>query len=295
MKPTHSAALVAALTLVATPAVAAPKKPMQDHPSCTKDPVLFSRMPNYYMTGPGHCAEIQFDMKEFHVVPEGGTNRRPEKVRVEGHLWRYRYAFDKEAGAYPSSLQIIRNYQAAAARLGGETLWEDTRSEKTTLRIKRDGKEIWVEVSAGVPRDFNVHILEREEMKQDVLANAEALHASLNTTGHVEVKGLFFDTGKAELKPESEASLGEVAKLLKANAALKVWVVGHTDSVGSTESNLTLSNARAASVVKALVEKHGIAAARLASYGSGPYAPVASNASEDGRAKNRRVELVAQP
>lgn len=295
MKPMHSAALVAALALVAAPALAAPKKPMKDHPNCTKDPALFTRMPNYYMPAAGHCADIQFDKKEFFVAKDGTNHRNPERVSVEGHLMKYRYAFDKEAGAVPSSLQIIRNYQAAAARLGGETLWEDTRSEKTTLRIKRDGKEIWVQVSAGVPRDFNLLILEREEMKQDVLANAEALHASLTTTGHVEVRGILFDTGKAELKPESEASLAEVAKLLKANAALKVWVVGHTDSVGSAESNVTLSNARAASVVKALVEKHGIGAARLASHGNGPYAPVASNASEDGRAKNRRVELVAQP
>ena len=79
--------------------------------------------------------------------------------------------------------------------------------------------------------------------------------------------------------------------MLQANAALKVWVVGHTDNVGSAESNLTLSGARAAAVVKALALR-GIGANRLAPHGAGPYAPVASNRTEAGRAKNRRVELV---
>ena len=82
--------------------------------------------------------------------------------------------------------------------------------------------------------------------------------------------------------------------MLQSNGALKVWVVGHTDNVGSVESNLTLSGARAAAVVKALVGR-GIGANRLAPHGAGPYAPVASNASDEGRARNRRVELVAQP
>ena len=82
--------------------------------------------------------------------------------------------------------------------------------------------------------------------------------------------------------------------MLQDNAALKVWVVGHTDNVGSMESNMALSGARAAAVVKALVQR-GIGGARLAPHGAGPYAPIASNATEEGRARNRRVELVAQP
>lgn len=118
--------------------------------------------------------------------------------------------------------------------------------------------------------------------------------AGLKTTGHVEVPGIFFDTGKSDLKPESDASVSEVAKLLKADPALKVYVVGHTDNVASLDLNAKLSQARAEAVVQALVGKHGIAAARLAGRGVGPLAPVASNDSEDGRAKNRRVELVKQ-
>jgi outer membrane protein OmpA-like peptidoglycan-associated protein len=110
----------------------------------------------------------------------------------------------------------------------------------------------------------------------------------------VEVPGIFFDTGKSELKPESDSAVAEVAKLLKADPALKVYVVGHTDNVASLDLNLKLSQARAESVVHALVSKHEIAAARLTGRGVGPLTPVASNDNEEGRARNRRVELVRQ-
>ncbi len=106
--------------------------------------------------------------------------------------------------------------------------------------------------------------------------------------------GIYFDTDKAELKPESEPTLVEISKLLKADAKLKLFVVGHTDNVGTFDHNLKLSQASAAAVVAALTKKHGVAAARLTPFGAGPTSPVASNAAEAGRAKNRRVELVAQ-
>ena len=86
----------------------------------------------------------------------------------------------------------------------------------------------------------------------------------------------------------------EIAKLLAAEPALRVYVVGHTDGVGGLEANLKLSQARAEAVAEALVKTHGVAAARLRSFGNGPYAPVATNDSEAGRARNRRVELVKQ-
>jgi outer membrane protein OmpA-like peptidoglycan-associated protein len=159
----------------------------------------------------------------------------------------------------------------------------------------RDGKEIWIDVyPMNDGADYTISIVEREAMQQDVVANAAALKAGLREAGHVEVPGILFDTNQSVLKPESAAAVAEVAKLLKADPALKVWVVGHTDASGVASSNLTLSNARAAAVVKALVETHGIAAARLGPFGAGPYAPVAPNTTEAGRAKNRRVELVAQ-
>lgn len=131
-------------------------------------------------------------------------------------------------------------------------------------------------------------------MQQTIVADAASLRDGLKATGHVAVEGIYFDTGKSELKPESTPALAEVAKLLSADPSLKLWVVGHTDSVASVEGNMSLSRARAEAVVAALTTKHGIAPARLKGHGVGPLAPVATNQTEEGRAKNRRVEIVQQ-
>jgi outer membrane protein OmpA-like peptidoglycan-associated protein len=127
-----------------------------------------------------------------------------------------------------------------------------------------------------------------------VTVNAQAMANDITGTGHVAIYGIYFDTGKAAIKPESKPVLDEIAKLLATQSALKLHVVGHTDNVGSLGSNMTLSKQRAEAVVNALVNEYRVAATRLQPNGVGPLAPVASNAAEDGRAKNRRVELVAQ-
>ena len=129
---------------------------------------------------------------------------------------------------------------------------------------------------------------------REVVADATALGSDIKSSGHVAVYGITFDTNKAEVKPESKPTLDEIAKLLKQEPALKLKVVGHTDMTGLFDANMKLSQARAEAVVQALVSQYGIAAPRLKGYGVGPLAPVASNAAEEGRAKNRRVELVKQ-
>ena len=127
-----------------------------------------------------------------------------------------------------------------------------------------------------------------------VTVNAAALAGDISRTGHSAVYGIYFDTGKADVKPESDAALKEIAKMLQENPALKLLVVGHTDNVGTLASNMDLSKRRAAAVVQVLTATNGVAAARLLAQGAGPLAPVASNGTEEGRAKNRRVELVEQ-
>ena len=131
-------------------------------------------------------------------------------------------------------------------------------------------------------------------MKQAVSANAEIWAGSIRDTGKAAVYGIYFDSGKSDLKPESDAAIKEIAKLLKSDTALKLHVVGHTDNVGVLADNMKLSQSRANAVVQALVTKQGVAAARLTGSGVGPLAPVASNDGDGGRAKNRRVELVKQ-
>lgn len=127
-----------------------------------------------------------------------------------------------------------------------------------------------------------------------VTVDADALVKDIARTGYVAIYGIYFDTGKADLKPESEPTLKEIAKLLQQNPKLNLYVVGHTDSVGGLDFNMELSQRRAEAVAKALVSKYGVPAERLAPYGVGPLSPVASNKTEEGRAKNRRVELVEQ-
>jgi OmpA-OmpF porin, OOP family len=127
-----------------------------------------------------------------------------------------------------------------------------------------------------------------------VTASLEQLKTGLRADGKIALYGLYFDTGRAEIKPESTAQLGEMAKLLEGDPGLRVFIVGHTDNAGALESNLQLSQRRADAVVAALVQRHAVDGKRLTARGVANLAPLASNAVEAGRAKNRRVELVAQ-
>jgi len=117
---------------------------------------------------------------------------------------------------------------------------------------------------------------------------------ALASSGRVALYGIYFDTNKAEIKAESKPALDEIAKLLQKEAKLRLHVVGHTDNVGGYDANLLLSKRRAEAVVSALVKNYGIAATRLTANGVAYLAPVAVNTTEEGRAKNRRVELVPQ-
>jgi outer membrane protein OmpA-like peptidoglycan-associated protein len=284
--------LVSILIIVffVSPAMAQ-KTPLRDRPGF-KDPTLFTRMPNYYLSYADSVVEKPFDAYQFEII-QGGKR---SKERVEGHYWYYKYRYDESAGPIPSPLQIVRNYEAAAAKIGGKVMGNSPDGGWTTLMIPRDSREIWAFVQPYYGgKEYHVLIVERQAMQQDVVASADVLGKGLEASGHAEVPGIFFDFGKADIKPESRPALEQVAKLLKASPSLRVWVVGHTDYVGSPETNVTLSNARAASVVKALSQQFGIDPRRLAPQGVGPYAPLTTNATEEGRAKNRRVELVAQP
>ena len=127
-----------------------------------------------------------------------------------------------------------------------------------------------------------------------VTVDAAAMAKEVAATGHVALYGILFDTDKTDIKPESVAALDEIAKFLKADPKVVVYIVGHTDNVGGFERNMSLSLRRAESVVKELTTKYGIPAARLKAVGTGPVVPLAPNDTEEGRAKNRRVELVKQ-
>lgn len=250
-------------------------KGSRDHP-------LLSRMPGFHIAG---YEDKDFDSHQF-IGKDG------KKIAVEGHSYYLQYNLDKGA-AQPGELKIRRNIEEALKKIGGRVVFDDNFNRVSTIVLEKDGKETWVEVRA-FPTLYRLWIVQKGAMKQEVVADAAAMGSDINTTGHVSVYGIYFDTGKSDIKPESDAALSEITKLLKNNGALKLYVVGHTDNVGSFDSNMKLSKDRADAVVKALTGKYGIAAARLKPYGVASLAPVTSNDTDEGRAKNRRVELVKQ-
>jgi outer membrane protein OmpA-like peptidoglycan-associated protein len=267
--------------LAALPAVA------QTDVAGSKDYPGINRMPGYYISD---YKETQFDAYTFKVAQA----KAQREQSVEGRKLEIRY--DRpDSITPPSQLQIVRNYQNAVKAVGGQVLWESADHDQTTLRFTKDGKEVWFEVgAANIPSGAFVQIvaIEKQAMQQDVVLDAQGIADGLGAAGSVAIYGIHFDTGKSELKPESMAAIGEIAKLLKSKLSLKLYIVGHTDMVADLMTNLKLSQARAQAVVNALVTQQGIAGMRLTAFGNGPYAPVASNKTEEGRAKNRRVELV---
>ncbi len=250
----------------------------------SKDPALFTRMPGYHIY---RYDDLQFDRYEFRVSSE-------KKEAVEGHHLFIIYDLNDNVQA-PSPLQIGRNYINAAKSVGGQLVseWHDP-GEDVVVKVVKNGKETWAYITANGSGAYSMDIVEKEAMKQDVVADASSMNKTIKETGKVALYGIYFDTGKSVLKPESDASLQEIAKLLKENAGLKLYVVGHTDNTGIFDANMKLSQDRAMAVVTALTTKYGINGTRLKACGDGPTAPVASNDTEEGKALNRRVELVKQ-
>ena len=248
----------------------------QDAQGC-KDSPLISRFPGSVLTG---CKQMDDDAYDFSIKDA------QTKKHVEGKFLHIDYAYPKTA----SKAQVVRNMTTALHTAGYTFDYDSGSYGDFTVHM---GK-LWIFLGIDSDNTYHETFVTETNLTQDVVANAAALSASLSGSGHVVVIGILFDTGKADVKPESAPALQEVAKLLKANPALKVYVVGHTDNVGGLAGNIDLSKRRAASVVLSLTTQYGVSAAQLQSFGAGPYAPVATNHTEDGRALNRRVELVEQ-
>lgn len=191
---------------------------------------------------------------------------------------------------------------------GGEVNWEPFnygRNDERYLLAKGtrpDGSLVHVGVYSVAPVQdklggIYVEIVEAKAMeggKVSANLNAADMAKGIAADGKVAVYGVFFDTDKTDVKPESKDALAEMAKLLQQDPKLKLYVVGHTDSQGALAHNLELSQKRAESVIKVLAADYKVDAKRLSAKGVASYAPAASNDAEAGREKNRRVELVKQ-
>jgi flagellar motor protein MotB len=286
----------------------------------SKDHPLISRYPGSVIT---HYLTKEFD--EF-TLPLGKVvdQKFTKSQHLEGKITRSVYV----APEGRSVLEVFRNYQGALKKAGFETLFtcgpqDCYGSGSSNPRVYGTGEydDYWGPdhgiryVSAKLARsegdvdvsllvddqggngrpNVELYVIEMKPMESGLITvDAASLANDINRTGHASVYGIYFDTSKADIKPESDATLKEIAKLLQGDPTLKLYVVGHTDNQGTLDLNMDLSRRRAAAVLAALTMKYAVPAGRLRAYGSGPYAPVASNDSEDGRAKNRRVELVKQ-
>jgi OmpA-OmpF porin, OOP family len=248
----------------------------------SKDSPLFTRMPGYHIY---RYDDLQFDKYEFRVSDS-------KTQIVEGHHLLIMYDLNNNVQA-PSPLQIGRNYINAIKKVGGQLVYEfQDPGEDVVLKVIKNGTEVWAYITANGSGSYSINLVEKQAMNQDVVADANSLMNSIKETGKVALYGIYFDSGKSTLKPESDPTLQEMTKLLKANPDLKLYVVGHTDNVGVYETNMRLSVERALAVVNALVSKYSVNAARLTACGDGPTSPVATNDTEEGKALNRRVELV---
>lgn len=273
----------AAFVFATSLAQAADVKGSKDHPLLTRYPD--SRITDY---------DKNFNSVTFKVKNAEG---KVEEKAVEGQATVIRY-FYKDAETQPSPLQIIRNYQNAVKAIKGDVVFErapkDMDPGETTLKANANGKDIWIKVEPDIwsapTHSYKLSVVEIEAMVQVISANA--MLDALNKDGFIALY-VNFDTGKSVLKSDGEATVKEIVAMLKGAPDIKISVEGHTDNVGTAASNLTLSNARAKAVMDAIV-KGGIAGNRLSSKGLGQTAPIADNRSDDGKAKNRRVELVKQ-
>ena len=278
----------------------------------SKDHPLISRYPGSTIN---HYTQKAFDEYEL-PLSKVADGKYAKTQHLEGKVTMIYYVTPEGR----SALEVFRNYESGLKTGGFQELFTcaktcggappsgaslddafgnyaaDTRYLAAKLpRAEGDVYvALWVYDSSFDIKTF-LTIIEVKPMETGlVTVDAAALANDITQTGHAAVYGIYFDTGKAEVKPESDAALNEIAKLLQQDSSLKLYVVGHTDNVGTLANNMDLSRRRAAAVTQVLVTKHGVAAARLSPQGDGPSAPVASYDSEEGRAKNRRVELVKQ-
>jgi outer membrane protein OmpA-like peptidoglycan-associated protein len=247
-------------------------------------------------------------------------------LHLEGKVTRISY----ELPAGVATLAVLRNYQQALEKAGFREIFACSNAEcggrdfnhsvvpywsgfaenyedqrYYAGKLSRPEGDVYAAVyvvrnlSEGGPTHNRIYtqldVVEVAPMKEEMVSvNADVMARSIADTGRVTLYGIHFDTDKADIKPDSRPTIDQIGQLMTRLPNLKLVIVGHTDNQGSLEYNMDLSTRRAKAVEAALIESYGIAPSRLSAWGAGYLAPVASNQTEEGRAKNRRVELVEQ-
>jgi len=222
----------------------------------------------------------------FQILAKGLFKDRNVGKEVGGGSW---LGIFYNKNAFPTNSNILMH--AGSATSGGTCF--------IAGKVVKGGGTAYVVVSGKEYSDkkkiYMIDIIEETKMEDDLIKiNADEMLKGIKAEGKITLYGIFFDFDKADVKPESEPTLKEIANLLKKDTKLNLYVVGHTDNKGKFEYNIDLSKRRAQAIVKELTTKYGISSNRLTPDGVGPLASVSTNETEDGRKLNRRVELVAK-
>ena len=222
------------------------------------------------------------------------TDDEFEKI-VKGKYWYLVYTMQDENGDPVegfSPFEIAENYMAAAKNKGGTVIYDNAVNGEAIFTIPlSDGSTLWARVDAFDGGVYYIWIVEEEGLKQKLSFGAEELKKELDASGRVAIYGIYFDTSRASLKPESITALDGIVKAMISYPDLKLEIEGHTDNSGTDEINQTLSTQRA-ETVRSYLLLFGIDGSRLTAAGYGSSKPVTSNDTDEGKAKNRRVELV---
>jgi OOP family OmpA-OmpF porin len=261
----------------------------QNNADGCKDHELLTRLENFNISD---CSENYNELQLRTSASKTETK--------EGNLFYYYYRFNFDAGVkMKSPLQIVKNYENAVVKNGGQLVYKNTNGSdgdiEATLYLSTKGKEYWIQLTRfagnGIEVEaFGLNILEIESMKQEVVASE--MFEKINKEGFIALY-INFETGKSAIKPESQPIVDQLSAMLKQNPTLKINIEGHTDNVGGDIANQQLSESRAQSVMNALISK-SIEVSRLKSKGWGQSKPITDNNTEEGRAKNRRVEISKQ-
>jgi OmpA-OmpF porin, OOP family len=282
----------------------------------SKDHPLITRYPNSFIK--------KYERKEFDAldlllsgVPYGDRSGA-KTMHVEGKKTIIFYTVPPTPTPR-STLEVYRNYIGALESANFQTLFKCSNREcgelgwhlfravepasirHSSAKLSRREGDVYVALTVMEQKFSNgfltvrLVVVEGKAMESGLVkVNAEAMAQEIAASGRIAIYGIYFDFNKWEIKPESEPTLNEIAKLLKQQPALKLLITGHTDNVGTMAYNLELSQRRAEAIVNSLVSRYGIEQRRLTPQGLGFKSPVATNKTEEGRAKNRRVELVEQ-
>jgi OmpA-OmpF porin, OOP family len=261
----------ALLTAFSLPALAQPTP--KDRQGCVDSKVL-TRMTGCYITA---CRNSNFDAVEFRI--KGQANQK-----AEGIFEQVEYS----CAAQTSRIEIIRNVEQALKTAGFTIRFQQDGSNWAAVTGQKGPQWLYAESKNA---SYLLRTIKTKALDQVMEASADGWAKQIEQTGRASIYGINFDTAKATIRSDSEKVLSEVVALLQKNPAWRVALAGHTDNVGSKEMNLGLSRQRAQAVATWLSVK-GIALDRLLPGGFGDMAPIADNTTDEGRAKNRRVDLI---